>query len=1041
MFAVRFLAVVTLLCAATGAQQYDQKLFQGMKWRLVGPFRGGRVLAVTGVSGQPNVYYFGAVAGGVWKSTDSGGNWTPLFDHEAVSSIGAIAVAESDPNVVYVGSGEACIRGNISYGDGVYKSTDAGKHWKNVGLKDSRHIGAVIINPKNSDIVFVAALGHAYGPNAERGIFRTTNGGQSWEKVLYLNDKTGGIDVVFDPNNSRILFASLWEVVRTPWSLSSGGPGSGLYKSIDGGTTWKRLEGDGLPKGIWGRIGVSVSGADSNRVYALMEAEEGGLYRSDDGGDTWTRVNDDERYRQRAWYFSHVFADPKSADTVYVENTGLFRSLDGGKTFTLLPAPHGDHHGLWIDPKDPQRIINGNDGGATITTDGGKTWTRQDNQPTAQFYHVAVDNHFPYWLYGAQQDNSTVGIASRGEEGVIGRQDWYDVAGGESGYIVPDPRDHNIIYAGSGTGYLTRFDKRAEQAKEITVWPLDTAGRGAAELEHRFQWTEPVLLSPHDPDVLYTAGEMVFKSTDHGMSWTPISPDLTRNDKSKQQPSGGPITLDITSVEYYDTVFSLAESPLKKDLLWAGTDDGLIHITQDGGKTWTNVTPKGMPEWSLVSQIDPSPFDAGTAYVAVERHKLDDFRPYAYKTTDFGKSWTKITTGIPDGAFVRAVRQDPKSKNLLYAGTELGAYVSFDDGAHWQPLQLNLPNSPVTDLVVKGDDLVASTNGRSFWILDNVTPLRQLEKAASADFALYAPASAYRLPVPGWVDKRRPVGENPPGGAMIDYYFKSEPAGEVTLEILDGQGNLVRKYSSKEQKKSEQPPEWPDLIKPAETIPAKAGMNRFAWNLRYESPVEVPGAFYGGNGPEGPMVLPGTYQVKMTVGGSSQGGTLDIKPDPRIKVSEDDMRKQFDLAMKVRDRINDLHKAVNQIRDLRSQLQILKKRLAEKPSGKQILDAAAELDKKMTAVEQELIQIKMKSSEGNLRYPSMLNEQFDSFRYSVESGDGAPPKQVYEVFDRLSGRLGAQLAAWKQLVAGDVAALNDLIRKQEIPALEAASAP
>jgi photosystem II stability/assembly factor-like uncharacterized protein len=1036
-FAFLFFAV-TLCSALAGAQQYDQKLFAGMKWRLVGPFRGGRVLAVAGVPGQPSVYYFGAVAGGVWKSTDGGGNWTPLFEHEGTSSIGAIAVAESDPNVVYVGTGEACIRGNISYGDGVYKSTDAGKHWKSVGLKDSRHIGALIIDPKNPDVAFVAALGHAYGPNPERGIFRSTNGGQSWEKVLYVNDKTGAIDVVFDPANSRILFAAMWEVVRTPWSLDSGGPGSGMYKSIDGGTTWKKLEGNGLPKGIWGRIGVTVSGGDSNRVYALIEAGEGGIYRSDDGGDTWTKANDDERYRQRAWYFSHIFADPKSADTVYVENTGLFRSTDGAKTFTLLPAPHGDHHGLWIDPKNPERIINSNDGGVTITTDGGKTWTRQDNQPTAQFYHVAVDNHFPYWLYGAQQDNSSVGIASRGEEGVIDRADWYAVAGGESGYIIADPRDHNIIYGGSGGGYLTRYDKKAEQNQEITVWPLDTSGRGAGELEHRFQWTEPVMLSPHDPDVLYTAGEMVFKSTDHGMSWTAISSDLTRNDKSKQKPSGGPITLDITSVEYYDTVFALAESPVQKDLLWAGTDDGYVQLTQDGGKTWSNVTPKGMPEWSLISQIDASPFDAGTAYVAAERHKLDDFRPYAYETSDFGKTWTAITNGIPNGAFVRAVRQDPKQKNLLYAGTELGAYVSFDDGAHWQPLQLNLPNTPVTDLLVKGDDLVAATNGRSFWILDNVTPLRQLDKWASADFALYAPAAAYRLPVLNQVDRRRPVGENPPGGAIIDYYFKSEPTEEVTLEIADAQGSRVRKYSSKEKPKTEQPPEWPDLTRPPETIPAKAGMNRFAWNLRYESPVEIPGAFYSGNGPEGPVVLPGTYQVKLTVGGKSQTGALEIKPDPRVKASDADLRQQFELAMKVRDRITDLHKAVNQMRELRSQLAVLKKRLGDKPNGKPILDAAAELDKKMTAVEQELIQIKMKSSEGNLRYPNMLNEQFDSFRYSVESADAAPPKQVFNVFNQLSGRLDVQLAAWKQLLATDVAALNDMIRKRDIPALEAA---
>src|SRR5947209_13361175 len=651
----KLLLVLALLLSAISltSQTYDQKLFGAMHWRNIGPFRGGRVLAVAGIPGDPKTYYFGAVAGGVWKSSDGGVNWKPLFDHETTSSIGAIAIADSDHNVIYAGTGEACIRGNMSYGDGVYKSMDDGKTWKNVGLRDTQHIGALIIDPKDSNVVFVAALGHAYGPNSERGIFRTRDGGKTWERVLYKDDHTGAIDVVFDPNNSNILYASLWQVMRTPYSLDSGGPGSGLYKSSDGGTTWKRLEGNGLPEGIMGRIGVSVSGGDSNRIYALIEAKKGGLYRSDDGGERWTLVNDDGRFRQRAWYFTHMFADPKSPDTVYILNTGLFRSTDGGKTFSLLPAPNGDHHGFWIDPTDPQRLFNGNDGGVTISVDGGRTWTQQNNQPTAQFYHVIADNRFPYYLYGAQQDNTTVAIASRDtDEWVISDKDWYDVGGGESGYIAPDPRDANIVYATGDAAFdVTRFDKRTEQVKEISPWALDTSGQGAESQEHRFQWTEPILVSKYDSNVLYTAAEVVFKSTDQGNSWTTISPDLTRNDKSKQKPSGGPITLDITSVEYYDTVFTVAESPIEKNVLWVGTDDGLIHVTQDGGKNWANVTPsnKLLPEWSLISLIEASPYDAATAYAAVERHKNDDLRPYIYRTSDYGKTWTKITAGIPDG--------------------------------------------------------------------------------------------------------------------------------------------------------------------------------------------------------------------------------------------------------------------------------------------------------------------------------------------------------------------------------------------------------
>jgi len=722
--------------------EHEDPLFKGMKYRPIGPFRGGRSLTAVGIPGDPNIYYFGATGGGVWKSTDGATTWTSVFDKQGTSSIGSVAVSESDPNTIYVGTGEACIRGNISHGDGVYKSVDGGKTWKNVGLRDTRAIGKVIVNPKNPDIVFVAALGHPFGPNTERGIFRTSDGGKNWERVLFKDENTGGIDIAFDPHNANILFASLWQARRMPWHLSSGGPGSGLYRSNDGGTTWKQLQEHGLPKGPYGRIGVAVA-ANSERAYALIEAKEGGLYRSDDGGETWQLVNGNHSFTQRAWYYMHVIADPQDPNTAYILNVDFYRSTDGGRTFNKVKVPHGDNHGLWIDPKNPRRMIASNDGGATVTLDGGKTWTLQENQPTAQFYHVTTDTRTPYYVYGAQQDNSTIAIASRSDEGAISRADWYSVGGGEAGYIAPYPPDPNIVYAGDYEGNLTRFDKRTGQIRNIAVLPELSDGHGAANLEHRFQWTAPILISPHDPNTLYYGGERVFKTTDGGVHWEAISPDLTRNDKSKQQASGGTITIDDTGTEYYDTVFAAAESPITKGLIWVGTDDGLVHITRDGGKSWTNVTPKDFPEWSRVSQIDASLHDDGTAYLAVDRHQLDDLRPYVYKTNDYGKTWMKITKGIPDVTFVRAVREDPKKQGLLYAGTETGVCVSFNDGADWRPLHLNLPTTPIHDLVVKNDDLVLATHGRSFWILDDVTPLRQFtDEVAKNEVYLYKPATA-----------------------------------------------------------------------------------------------------------------------------------------------------------------------------------------------------------------------------------------------------------------------------------------------------------
>ncbi|MGH6889384.1 MAG: WD40/YVTN/BNR-like repeat-containing protein [Rhizomicrobium sp.] len=998
--------------AQTAVPQVNPALYQALHWRDIGPYRGGRSLAVTGIPGDPYTFYMGAVAGGVWKTTDAGGTWTPLSDKAPFWSVGAIAVAPSNRNIIYVGTGEAAPRGDITYGDGVYKSADGGRTWMHVGLADSRQIGALIVDPANPDIVLVAALGHAFGANAERGIYRTTDGGKTWTRVLGKDNKTGGIDVTFDPHNAKIVYASLWQALRQPWNFSSGGPGSGLYRSTDGGVTWAQLTGNGLPGGILGRIDVSVSGADSNRIYAMIEAKDGGLFRSDDHGAHWRRVNDDGRLRQRAWYFSKIYADPKHADTVYALNTGLFRSTDGGKTFKLLPARHGDHHGLWIDPTDPDRLINASDGGASVSVDGGKTWSTELNQPTAQFYHVAVDNDFPYHVYGAQQDNSSIAIASSDDEGAITGKDWYDVGGGEAGFVVPDPRDSNIVYSDS-ENLIVRWNKKTDQARVISVWPIDASGHAAADLQHRFNWTSPLMLSPHNPDTIYVGMERVYRSTDDGNSWTAISPDLTRNDKSKQGPSGGPITKDITSVEYYDTVFSIAESPLKKGLLWVGSDDGLIHTTSDDGAHWADVTPRDMPQWSTISMIEPSHFDAETAYVAVDRHKLDDINPYVFKTADGGKTWTRLDRTLPAGAFVHAVREDPQRRGLLYAGTETGVFVSFDDGVHWQSLQLDLPHSPVHDLVVKGDDLVIATHGRSFWILDDVTPLRQIgPDTARSNVVLYKPENAVRLYYPDSVDRRPPVGENPPAGAVIDYYFEAKPAGEITIDILDAQGRRARHLSSKAPKTAGQPPEWPDELHPSNTLPARAGMNRFVWNLRYDDPTEIPGAFYAGEPPRGPIAMPGRYTVKLTVGGKSQSVPLVLMLDPRDHGSAPGLAQKFTLSMRVYHDQDTLHRAVNGIRAAKAELAALHLKGGVNAGLAGQADALA---RQASGIEGQLMQVNIKGSEANLNFPGMLNEQIYSFAGLLEDADTAPNVPEQQTYAGLHAKLGAELAAWTKL--------------------------
>jgi photosystem II stability/assembly factor-like uncharacterized protein len=1080
----------TPAAAAAEDQEEAKGPWHGLTWRLVGPYRGGRALAVSGVIGDSHTYYFGSTGGGVWKSTDGGLTWRSVTDKfkDMSPSIGAIVVAPSDPNVIYAGTGEACIRGDIISGNGVYKSTDAGKTWSFVGLRDTRAIGRIVVNPKNPDVVLVAALGHPFGANAERGVFRSTDGGKTWNKVLYKDDNTGAIDLAMDPHNSNTIFAGLWQARRSPWGMDSGGPGSGLYRSTDGGNTWKHLTGHGLPEGTLGRIGVAVS-YSGNRVWALIEADKGGLFRSDDGGDTWTMVNGDRQYRQRAFYYTHVFADPQSVDGVYVLNTGMYRSNDGGKSFRPIRVPHGDNHGLWIDPNDPSRMIESNDGGANVSTTAGASWTTQANQPTAQFYHVVTDNRFPYWLYGSQQDNSSVAIASAAPGG-IDRTSWHAVGGGESGYIAPDPRDPEIVYAGSYGGNITRYDHHTEQEMDTTPWPVNPIGAAAADQKYRFQWTEPIVFSPHQPHALYFAAQVLFKTSDAGMTWQIISPDLTRNDKAKQIAAGGPITKDNTGVEVYDTIFAVVESPVQKDLIWAGSDDGLIHVTSDGGKNWSNVTPKAMPEWGTVSMIEASPFDAGTAYVAVQRHKMDDFAPYIFKTTDFGKTWSSITHGIPADTYVHAVRQDHKRKDLLYAATEKGVYVSFDDGANWQQMQTNLPPAPVWDLVVHDNNIAVATHGRAFWVLDDITPLQQYKpEMANEDVHVYAPSPANHTQFGGgFFGGGGERGQNPPAGAVIYYSLKNalKPAGEkkpaegaagsgekppatpqqaqpaakepgqaqpagapvppkteaaaekpapISLEILDQNGKVVRKYPAKRQPGEEAGDDEGFGRPPERGLPAEAGLNRFVWDLRYEGASRVPRSPLWAGNTDGPTALPGKYQVRLTVQGKSYTAPLEIQPDPRLKVARQDLEKQFELLLKIRDRVTQTHDAINQIRDIRGQVEALNKRIQGQPQAKAVADAGKQLDKKMTEIEEVLIQTKAKSGQDVLNYPIRLNNYLVALGGVVESADSAPTQASYEVFDMLSRQLDEQLAKWKQVVAADVLAFNELVRKQDVPAV------
>jgi photosystem II stability/assembly factor-like uncharacterized protein len=1034
------LATLLLFPHLVAAQNTD--MFSTLRYRVIGPFRGGRVVAVTGVPSQPNVYYFGGVGGGIFKTTDGGNSWLPVSDGQfKTGSVGALAVADSDPNVVYAGMGEACVRGNATHGDGVYKSVDAGHTWKNVGLQDSYHIGAVRIHPKNPDVVYVAALGHLWGPNEMRGVYRTTDGGATWKQVLKRSNAAGAVDIAMDPGNPRVLYAAFWEISRKPWRMDSGGPGSGLFKSTDGGDTWNEISrAPGLPKGVLGRIGVAVSPANTERVWALVEAQDGGLFRSDNGGRNWTKVNDQNIIRQRAWYYSHIFADPLNADTVYALNVGFHKSIDGGRTFTNIQPPHGDNHDLWIAPDNSQRMIESNDGGANISNDGGRTWSSIMNQPTAQFYRVALDNDFPYNIYGAQQDNTTVRIASRTAGPGITQSDWYDVGGGESGWIAPDPRNSQIVYAGSYDGLITRQDKRTGQMRNINAWPDNTMGYGAEAMKYRFQWTFPIVFSPHDPKALYIGSQMLLRTTNEGQTWEAISPDLTRNDKSKMGSSGGPITQDNTSVEYYCTIFTVIESPVAKGVIWAGSDDGLAQVTRDGGKKWENVTPPGMPEWIRINSIEASPFDAGTAYVAATNYQQDDFRPYLYKTSDYGKTWKKIVNGIAPNAFTRVIREDPNRKGLLVAGTETGMWISFDDGENWRSFQLNLPVTPITDLAFhkRDKELVVATEGRSFWVFDDLPLVYQIMPggAPAESTRLYTPKDAYRFGGGGRGGRGGgAMGENPAGGAVVYYWLKDRPQGEVMLEVLDSAGKSVNRFSSREQPRPQAAPaeddEGPRLPAPAR-LNANQGLNRFVWNLRYPDATSFPGMILWAGSTVGPRVSPGKYTAKLTVDGQSLSSPFEVIKDPRLETTPEEYGKQLSLSLQLRDKLSETNEAVVRIRELRAQLEPYTKR-----DSKKVADSAKALIEKITAVEEALYQTKNRASEDPLNFPIKLNNKLAHVLIVVQSSDNQPTQQSYMVYEELATQVNAELRKLEALTGTELAAFNKLIRDENVPAVQA----
>ncbi len=1059
-----------------GDPPVDPTLFQAMRWRNIGPFRGGRSTAVTGVRGHPLTFYFGATGGGVWKTEDGGTSWGNVSDgHFKTGSVGALAVAESDPNVVYAGMGEAQIRGvTTASGDGVYKSTDGGKTWTHSGLELTRQISRIRVHPANPNIVYVAAQGNPWIPNPDRGVYRSLDGGTTWRQVFFVDERTGASDLAMDATNPRVLYAAFWEHQRLPWKVESGGPGSGLYKSTDAGDSWTELT-EGLPE-LMGKIGVAVSPARPERVWAIVEADEGGLFRSGDGGKTWKRINEERILRARAWYYTKVIADPRDAETVYVMNAPFMRSIDGGVTFSRVATPHGDNHDLWIDPDDPRRMVGGNDGGANVSFNGGASWSTQANQPTAQFYRVITDERFPYRVYGGQQDNSTVAIASRAPGPGIGREDWYPVGGCESAHIAFDPRAPDLVYAGCYQGLISEYDVAHRRARDIMAYPYLGLGSDPSDLEYRFNWNAPIVASPHDPSVIYHAGNVVLRSRDRGSSWEAISPDLTRNEVGKQGPGGGPITNEAAGAETYNTILYFVESPHEAGTFWAGTDDGLVHLSRDHGETWSDVTPETIGE-AQINAIEVSPHDPAVAWLAVNRYKLGDFTPHIFKTGDYGATWTRRAEGLGEEAFVRVVRADPDRPGLLYAGTETGLYISFDDGVRWQPFQLNLPVVPITDLAIRGRDLVAATQGRAFWILDDLTPLHQIgDEVATSQGFLFKPRDAYRV---DWGGGETPAGrgENPPAGAILYYHLSDEvveqladkaeeeeadepeagepEAGEpvegeeseeadgdedseavVELEILDGEGQVIRAFSSRELEEEEGTIPASRLgFGELQRLPAKAGMNRFVWDLRRERVSHVPELFVLVPGSKTYRVAPGTYRARLAFSDAVVEKTFNVLPDPRFPYSEEDFDVQQSLIAAIWGTVDTIHVAVSRMRQVRQQVEDLMERTDGRDGADEIRAAGEALTEKIAAWEEQLVQAKQQTFQDVINFPNQLNAQLLFLLETVDASDPPVTSGARRRYVDLAAAWGQRQVDMEALLAEDVAAFNALFETHQVPAV------
>jgi len=1066
------------------SESVEASMAQGVKWRCIGPSRGGRVVAVAGDPVNTQVFYFGAAAGGIWKTVDGGTYWENVSDGFLSSAaVGALQVAPSDPNVIYAGMGESTIRIDVSYGDGVYKSTDAGKTWTNLGLKETRHISEIRIHPDNPDVVYVAALGHAFGPNKERGVYRSTDGGKSWEQILFRSEQAGAIDLSMDPNNPRILYASFWEAYRDFWSLNSGGPGSSIYRSTDGGDTWTELTNKpGLPKGTLGKIGVAAAPAKGGRVWAIIEAEEAGLYRSDDSGESWTRTSGNRDLIHRPWYYCHIFADPQHADTVYLTNLQMWRTSDGGTTFKEITTPHGDNHDLWIDPSNPQRMVQGNDGGANVSFNGGETWSTIYNQLTAQFYRIDTDNQFPYRVYATQQDNTSISVPSASEYGAITLNETFLPGTGESGFIAVKPDDPDIVYIGAvgsspgGEGALQHYNHRTKQLRLVNVWPEEQYGWAPKDLKYRFSWTFPISFSPHDTGTVYACGNHLFRSRNEGHSWETLSPDLTRNDESKLGVSGG-LTVDSSGAEHYATISTFVESPHQSGVFWAGSDDGLVHTSRDGGQSWQAITPPDLPEWCYIYCIEASAHDPDTVYLSATRYKLDDYRPLLYKSTDGGQSWTSINGDYPEAEISRVIRADPTCPGLLYVGSETGIFVSFNDGQNWQRLQGNLPVVPIYDLKIKDGDLVAGTHGRAFWILDDLTPLRQLGQQASTDgMRFFPPRPTYRRtlhwsaniflgdgknysPAFGLAGttyeakspegeksfKHLDLGENPPQGAILHYHLDKEPEQPIEITILDANGGEIESFSSKKADDADKEGTDEDDKKPV--VPAKPGLNRFVWNLRYPGPrvkldksLEKPGykplGRGEGGGGGGPVAAPGTCQARFKCGSVESTHTFEILKDPRLDTTPEDFAAQFELWTKITEKVSEANDALNRLRRIKRQLMELSRRKRHQDAEGEVPQALKSLVDRLEAVENALVQTKHETPSDRLRYPAMLKDRLEGLVWAVAVADARPPEQVQAVYDHLSGQIDEQLALLKSIEEQEVTALNAQLNSDGVPALE-----